>query len=37
MIWEHKKHIWKITTGQGDNDATGFLLDYLYFKNLVRW
>ena len=25
------KKIWKITTGQGDDYTTGFLLDYNYF------
>ena len=25
-------NIWKIATGQGDDYITGFLLDYLYFK-----
>ena len=24
--------IWKISTGQGDDDITGCLLDYNYFK-----
>ena len=27
------KNIRKITTGQGDDHTTGFLLDYIYFKN----
>ena len=26
----------KITTGQGDDYATGCLLDYIYFKNLYK-
>ena len=29
-------NIWKITTGQGDNYATGCLLDYTYFKNYYK-
>ena len=27
------ENIRKIATGQGDDYATGFLLDYIYFKN----
>ena len=27
------KNIRKVATGQGDNYATGCLLDYIYFKN----
>ena len=26
-------NIWQIATGQGDNYATGYLLDYNYFNN----
>ena len=26
-------NIWKITTGQGDDYTTGYLLDYVYFRN----
>ena len=30
------ENIWKIATGQGDNYATGCLLDYNYFKNYYK-
>ena len=29
--------IWKIATGQGDDYAAGFLLDYDYFKNYYEF
>ena len=29
-------NIRKISTGQGDDYATGYLLDYIYFKNYYK-
>ena len=34
MIWQ-LNNIRKIVTGQGDDYATGYLLDYPYFKKLI--
>ena len=31
------KNIWKITTGQGDDYPTGCLLDYIIWKNIIKW
>ena len=30
-------NVWKIPTGQGDNYTTGCLLEYKYFKTIVKW
>ena len=30
------KYIRKIATGQGDDNTTGYLLDYIYFKNYYK-
>ena len=30
------EEIWKLTTGQGEDDTTGCLLDYDYIKNHYR-
>ena len=30
------KNIRKITTGQGDDETTGCLLDYIYFKKYYK-
>ena len=29
-------NIWKVATGQGDDYATRYLLDYSYFKNYYK-
>ena len=31
------ENIQKIATGQGDNYTTGCLLDYNYFKIIMKW
>ena len=30
-------NIKKVATGQGDDYTTGYLLDYIYFKDYYKW
>ena len=36
MILKHMKTLQKIVTGQRDDYTTGYLLDYLYFKENLK-